>query len=169
MSKLTEKIKEEFKAVIAPTVFFFVALHIVVFIRLLMLKETDITIGSTASVLLTALILGKSVVIADILPFINLYPHKPLAWNVAWKTLIYTLIALLLHYLERLFDFWREGGGLVAANDALLEHIVWPHFWAIQILLLVLVLMYCTVRELVRIIGHDKVVRMFFGPLPDAT
>jgi hypothetical protein len=28
--------------------------------------------------------------------------------------------------------------------------VVWPHFWAIQIFLLVLILMYCTMRELVR-------------------
>jgi len=42
---------------------------------------------------------------------------------------------------------------------------VWPHFWAIQILLVVLVLMYCTMREVIREIGGDKVRQMFFGPL----
>ncbi len=36
----------------------------------------------------------------------------------------------------------------------------------VQIVLLVLILMYCTMRELVRAIGKDKVRRMFFGPLP---
>lgn len=165
MSKLTERIKEEIAAVIPPTLFFFIALHIVVFIRLLMLKQTGLTLGTTASVLLAALILGKAVVIADLLPFINRYPRKPLAYNVAWKTTIYTLIAMLFHYLERLIDFWRDVGSLTAANEKLLGQIVWPHFWAIQILLLVLVLMYCTMRELVRVIGRDKVIRMFFGPL----
>ena len=39
----------------------------------------------------------------------------------------------------------------------------WPHFWGIQILLLILILMYCTMRELARVIGDDKVRRMFFG------
>lgn len=165
MSKLTEKIKEEIAAVIPPTLFFFIALHIVVFIRLLMLEQTGLTLGTTASVSLAALILGKAVVIADLLPFINRYPRKPLAYNVAWKTTVYTLIAMLFHYLERLIDFWRDVGSLTAANEKLLGQIVWPHFWAIQILLLVLVLMYCTMRELVRVIGRDKVIRMFFGPL----
>jgi hypothetical protein len=37
---------------------------------------------------------------------------------------------------------------------------------AIQILLFVLILMYCTMRELVRVIGKDKALRIFFGPLP---
>jgi hypothetical protein len=45
----------------------------------------------------------------------------------------------------------------------LLAEIVWPHFWAIQILLLVLIFFYCTMRELVRVIGRDKVLEIFFG------
>ena len=36
MSKVFEKIKEEFLAVLPPTMFFFAALHIVAFIRVLM-------------------------------------------------------------------------------------------------------------------------------------
>ena len=32
--------------------------------------------------------------------------------------------------------------------------------------LLVLILMYCTGRELVRLIGRDRVMRIFFGPTP---
>jgi hypothetical protein len=78
---------------------------------------------------------------------------------------IYLLIAMLVHYLERLVDYWREAGGLVAGNQKLLAEILWPHFWAIQILLLVLILMYCAMREFVRVIGADQVRRMFFGPL----
>jgi hypothetical protein len=75
------------------------------------------------------------------------------------------LIAMLLHYLEHLVDFWRATGSFVAGNQRLLAEIVWPHFWAIQILLVVLVLMYCTTREVIREIGGDKVRQMFFGPL----
>jgi hypothetical protein len=90
-------------------------------------------------------------------------------YNVAWKTAIYVLIAMLLHYLEHLVDFWREAGGLFPGNQKLLAEIVWPHFWAIQILLVVLILMYCTMREVIREIGGDKVRQMFFGPLQKTT
>ena len=62
------------------------------------------------------------------LPFINRYPDKPLAYNVAWKTTIYVLVAMLIHYLERLVDFWRQAGSLVVGNQKLLAEIVWPHF-----------------------------------------
>ncbi len=100
--------------------FFFVALHIVAFVHVLMLKGTGISPLSSMSVAVAALILGKAVLIADMLPMINRFPNKPLIYNVAWKTLIYLLVATLIHYLEHLVDFWRQAGGLVAGNEKLL-------------------------------------------------
>jgi len=164
MSKLSAKIKEEFYAILPPTIYFFISLHLVVLIRVLMLKGTGITLGTTASVTVSALILGKAVVIADMLPIINRYPDKPLTYNVAWKTLLYALVASLVHYLERLIDFWREAGTFIAGNEKLLAEIVWPHFWAIQIVLMMLITMYCTISEIGRVIGGDKMRHLFFGP-----
>jgi hypothetical protein len=39
-------------------------------------------------------------------------------------------------------------------------------FLGYQIILLVLIVMYCTMHELVRVIGREKVLRIFFGPMP---
>ena len=166
MTKLSSKLKEEFFKLLPPTIFFLVALDIVGFVRALMLKGTGISPLSTMSIAVAALILGKAVLIADMLPMINRFPNKPLIYNVAWKTLLYLLMATLIHYLERLVDFWRQTGSLVAGNEKLLAEIVWPHFWAIQIILLVLIVMYCTMHELVRVIGRQKALRIFFGPMP---
>jgi len=166
MHKILEKLKEEFFAVLPPTIFFFVALHIVTFIRVLMAKGSHFEPLSTISIAVAALILGKAVLIADMLPAINRYPNKPLAYNVAWKTAIYWLMASLIHYVERLIDFSRHAGGIVAGNEKLLAEIVWPHYWAVQIILLILILVYCTARELVRVIGREKILRLFFGPTP---
>ncbi len=118
MTKLFTKLKEEFFALLPPTIFFFVALHIVTFVRVLMLKGTGISPLSSISVAVAALILGKAVLLADMLPMINRFPNKPLIYNVAWKTLIYLLVATLIHYLERLVDFWRQAGGFVAATES---------------------------------------------------
>jgi hypothetical protein len=164
MSKVAGKIREEILALIPPTVFFFVALHVVGLVRVLMVKGTGLPVASSAQIAVGALILGKAVLIADLLPFVNRYPEKPLVYNVAWKTAIYLLIAGLLHYLERLVDFAREAGGVAAGNAKLLAEIVWPQFWAIQIVLLVMILNYCVMHELVRVIGAAKVREMFFGP-----
>ena len=169
MSKLISKLKEEFFAVLPPTIFFFVALYVVAFVRVLMVKGTGLAPLSTASIGITALILGKSVLISDMLPFINRFPERPLVYNIAWKTLIYVLVSALIHYLERLYDFARQAGGIAAGNEKLFAEIVWPHFWAVQIILLVLILMYCTIHELGRVIGKEKLLRIFFGPVPART
>jgi hypothetical protein len=166
MSKVTAKLKEEFLAMIPPTLFFFVALHIIAIVRVLILKGTGLPASTPISLAVAALILGKSVLIADLLPIINRFPEKPLIYNVVWKTLIYLLMSAVIHYLERLYDFSRQAGGIVAGNEKLLSEIVWPHFWAIQIVLLVLIFMYCLMHELTRVIGKEKVHRIFFGPLP---
>src|SRR5262245_18877144 len=166
MQRMLEKIKEECVAVLPPTIFFFVTLHIVALIRVLIAKGSQFTPLSTASIAVAALILGKAVLIADMHPAINRYPNEPLVYNVAWKTTIYLFIATVIHYLERLVEFSRQAASLAAGNEKLLAEIVWPHFWAVQIVLFVLILMYCTGRELVRLIGRDRVLRAFFGPMP---
>jgi hypothetical protein len=160
------KLKEEFFKLLPPTIFFFVALHIVTFVRVLMLKGTGVAPSSSVSIAVAALILGKAVLLADMVPMINRFPNEPLIYNVAWKTLIYWLMATLIHYVERLIDFWRQTGGFAAGNRKLLSEIIWPHFWAIQIILFVLIAMYCMMHELVRVIGKEKVMRIFFGPVP---
>jgi hypothetical protein len=163
MSKVSEKIKEEFLALLPPTVFFFIALHVVALVRSLMVEGSGLPVISSAQIAMGSLILGKAVLLADLMPAINRFPDRPLAYNVAWKTTIYFVIATFLHYLERLFDFWKEAGGFAAANEKLLAAIVWPHFVGIQIILLVLILNYCVLRELGRVMGSDRLLAMFFG------
>jgi len=121
---------------------------------------------STVSIAVGSLILGKAVLIADMLPAINRFPDKPRAYKVIWKTVIYLVIASVIHYLERLIDFSRHAGGVIAGNERMLAEMVWPHFWAVEILIFVLILIYCTARELVRVIGREEAIRLFFGPTP---
>jgi len=162
MNKAVEKLKEEFLAVLPPTLFFFIALHIVGLVRVLMTKGTGLPITSSAQIALAALIIGKAVLLADLWPPINRFPEKPLIYNIVWKTVIYYLVASLIHYLERLYDFAKEAGGLVAGNEKLLSEIVWAHFWALQIILLVIIFNYCVIRELGRVLGETRMIRMFF-------
>jgi hypothetical protein len=149
-----------------PTIFFFVVLHLVAIIRALSMRGAGLTLPTSASVTIAALVLGKSVLVANMLPFINRFPEKPLIWNVGWKTLIYTPVAMLVHYLEHLYDYWKEAPGLVAANRMLIAEMNWSNFWAIQILLVTLIINYCTIAELARLIGRDKLKSMFFVPMP---
>jgi hypothetical protein len=163
VSKISSRIKHELVAVIPPTVFFFIAFQLIAFTRALMLQEYGIRVSTFVTASIAALVVAKVVLIVDLLPFVNRFPEEPLIYNVVWKTVFYLVVALLVRYVEHLIPFVREHGDLVMANRRLLDEVVWPHFWAIQIWLLVLFFVYCALRELIRVLGRDRALNMFFG------
>lgn len=163
MSRLSATLKKEFFELLPPTIFFFIALTLVALVRMLMLNGTGVPTSTLLSVAVSALILGKSVLIADLLPFINRYPSKPLLYNILWKTAIYLVAATIIHYLERLYDFWRETGSFVAGNQKLLDTMVWPQFWGIHIFLCVLIFIYCLLHEVARVLGRDRMRQLFLS------
>ena len=163
MSGRTERIKHEMLELLPPTIFFLIAFHIIAISRALMLREYGVRVSAAAGATIAALIVAKVVLIADHLPFINRFPEKPLIYNVVWKTVIYLFGALVVHYLEHLVPLWWREGAFAAANHRLLEEVVWTHFWAIQLWLVVLLFVYCAFREFIRAVGRREVMRMFFG------
>ena len=163
MQRCWHWLKHEFHAVLPPTIFFLIAFHIVVFDRRLMLREYDLPLSSIAEATVAALLIAKVVLITDTLPFINRFPDKPLIYNMVWKTVIYVAGALLIHYLEYLVPLWWRTGDVGVANRQLVHEIVWPHFWAIQLWLIVLLFVYCALRELIRALGREQIVDMVFG------
>jgi len=80
-----------------------------------------------------------------------------------WKTAIYVVASLFVHYLEHFIPLWWKTGSFAEGNRDLWREIVWPHFWAIQLWLTVLIFVYCAMRELIRVIGRERIVHMFFG------
>jgi len=163
MSQVWAKVKHEIIEVIPPTIFFLVSFHIVLLDRALMAREYGLQPASMLGATIGALLVAKVVLLADMLPAINRFPEKPLIYNVLWKTAIYVAASLFVHYLEHLVPLWWRLGSFGAANEQLRSEMVWPHFWAIQLWLVVLIFVYCTMRELVRVIGRERVLQIFFG------
>lgn len=163
MSRIRARLKHEILEAIPPAVFFFFAFHLIAFTRALMLEQYGIEVSTFANVTVGALVVAKVVLIADLLPFVNRFPEKPLIYNVLWKTLIYLIAAFVVRYVEHLVSFLREHGDFLLANRHLIDEVVWPHFWFVQVWLLVLFLAYCSGRELVRALGPGRMRQMFFG------
>lgn len=162
MSKLIHKLKHELRELLPVMLFFFIAFQLLALTQRLMLKEYGIRASTFLAATIMALVVAKVVVLSDLLPLVNRFPEKPLTYNVVWKTVIYFVASLAVRYVEHLIEFWRKSPSFEAANRRMVAEIVWPHFWAVQLWLLILLLVYCAFRELVRALGREKIIRMFF-------
>jgi hypothetical protein len=165
MNTMVSRIKKEIVGVFPAAIFFFIAFQLLALTRALILEEYGIQVSTFVNATIAALIVAKIVLIVDMMPFVNRYPHKPLIYNVLWKTIIYFSAALAVRYVEHLIPFVRDYGDLALANRHLLDKVIWPHFWGVQIWLLVYFFMFCTIRELIRVLGQERVRTMFFGPV----
>src|SRR5215831_20905762 len=130
MRKIFSKIKHEILQVIPPTIFFFCSFQVIAYTRALMLRHYGIEVTTFVAATVAALVVGKVVLVADHIPFVNQFPEKPLIYNVVWKTVIYVAAAFLVRYAEHLFSFWRKYKDLGVANQHLVEEVSWPRFWA---------------------------------------
>ncbi len=168
MSTLGEKLKHELRELIPVTVFFLATFQLLALTQALMLEQFGIRVSAFLTATVMALVVAKVVLITDHFPLVNRFSDKPLSYSVVWKTAIYFVASLVVRYVEHLIHFWRQTGTFAEANRRLFEEIVWPHFWGVQLWLLILLLVYCTFRELVRALGRERVIVMFFhdGPGP---
>lgn len=163
MNIFLAKVKHEILSLIPPTLFFFFAIGLLVLTKRLMLQQYGTPLSDLAAVVGGALIVGKVVLIADALPLINKFPERPLIYNIVWKTIIYVLAAFLVRLAEHIVPPIIKYGSFREALTRLADEIVWPHFLVIFLWLSVLLFVYCALRELIRVIGRDQVVRLFFG------
>ncbi len=163
MSTFGHKVKHFIQDWIPPAVFFFVAFQLLAFTKSLMLRQYGIDVKTFVEATIGALVVSKVVALADLLPFINRFPGRPLMYNIAWKTGVYFVAALVVRYLEAFIDFYRKQHEILGANRHMLDELVWPHFWAIQIWLMVLLLVYCAMDALVSALGRDRTLQLFFG------
>ena len=164
MSNIIQRLKREILGAIPTVVFFFIVFQLLALTRALILKQYGIEVSTFLNAAIAAAIVGKAVLVADLLPFVNRFPNKPLIYNVVWKTFIYMVASLLVLYVERLIPFIREYKNLTVAISHLLDEVVWPHFWLVQLWLLFCLLIYCITREVGRFLGREQIRSMFFGP-----
>ena len=165
MNRIIERVKREFVGIIPTAVYFFIAFQLLALTRALILKQYEIEISTFVAATVGALIVAKVIMIVDLLPFVNRFPDKPLVYNVIWKTAIYLITAFFIRYVEHLFYFVRKYGDIAVANSRLLDEVIWPHFWLVQIWLFVLFLMYCLLKELNRVLGRERLRSIFLGPV----
>jgi len=162
MPKLVHLIFHEFKKALPPTIFFLVVFHVSMFIGHLDEESLGITVTRSGAAMIGALVLGKIYLLLDERRFVNLSPGTPLVHVTLWKTFLYAVLASVALFLEELIPLAVHHSSLCQAFEEYKSKIIWPRFWANHILLILWVLVYCVVSGLIRIIGKDRVISIYF-------
>ena len=133
------------------------------FTRALIAHQYGITIASSASATIGALIVGKSILIADALPLFKWFCQKRLIYNVAWRIFLYVIIVLLFQFLEELIPLISKYGAISTASEHVIEEIKWARFWATLLVLIVFLVIYSAATTVIGAIGRNEFLEIFFG------
>ncbi|MFZ4701086.1 MAG: hypothetical protein ACOYMG_13635, partial [Candidatus Methylumidiphilus sp.] len=81
MNRLFKWLKDETLELLPPVLFFLVALNLMHWIESLFLEDKGISLGNFLGPSIGALIVGKALLIADMLPVVNVFRNRPLIYN----------------------------------------------------------------------------------------
>jgi hypothetical protein len=158
---------EEFLQILPVWAFFFLSFGLVALIRSMTFGEYHIQPLQPPEYLLGSLIMAKAVLLIDAFMKNRGLHGRPLIYGTLLNTGLYFLGALVLHYFEQTISRIRHQhiGFAEASHEAVLA-LEKPSFLAIMLSVLALTFAFCMVRELVRCIGSDRFMEMFFGRHP---
>lgn len=146
----------------SPTILYFVVtFQLIVITQMLLMSRDHVPFDILITAVVAALVVAKGVVLIDMLPIFRNDATKPIAINIFHKAPFYLLAGFGARFLEQKVTMMlhpqHEPGLDVLQFPA-------PGFWAVQIWLAVLMLLYLTLREVVIAVGPADFTVRFFGP-----
>ncbi|MDD5137113.1 MAG: hypothetical protein PHX20_00360 [Candidatus Omnitrophica bacterium] len=154
--------REEFRKVFPAVLYFFCAINLFNLTFGWMMESEGIRLMTFPRIIISSLIIGKVMLIADAMPFLNIFSSKPLIYNTLWKTSIYSFFGFLFLAAEKLVPFFFKYS-MGIAWQRMVNDTPWPRFCTAQIWLTILFLLFVVFRELHIALGKDKLRQIFFG------
>jgi hypothetical protein len=161
-SRAVALVVHEIKEVIPPIVFFAVGFNLIELTTQLVLDDYLARFANYLVATGAALVVGKAVILANLLPFLRRFDTAPLIRPILFKTVVYTFVALLVRCLEKLLEYWFGGGTIAGIPDYVANHFSWHFHAAVQIWIFVLFFIYVSATELDARLGHGKLARILF-------
>src|SRR6516162_8228188 len=96
---------KEFKEVWPPTLFFAAGFNLLVLTINLILADYLASFASFLIATTTALVVGKSVLVADAMPFLRRFDRAPMIQPILFKTTLYWAVVFLVRFLEKLVEY----------------------------------------------------------------
>lgn len=160
--RLVRVLVSEFNRSLPPMLFFVVGFNLIALTQRLILTEQPVQHVSLALVTAAALVVGRSVVIAEKLPFLRCFDRAPLIQPILFKTAMYWAVALVARllqaYIRYSVDHWRVD----VISVPLATYFEWHRFFFVQIWILVLFLIYATGAELNALFGDGELGKILF-------
>src|SRR5215813_7571045 len=157
----------ELREMLPPTIFFFVGFNLIVLTTNLILADYLAAFGNFIVATAAALVVGKSVLVANAMALLRRYDRAPLIQPILFKTAMYWAVVFVARLLEHFVRFWLiEGNPLGDFLPHMIATFSWHRFAAIQIWILVLFLIYVTASELNHLLGHGELWRLLFTHRP---
>jgi hypothetical protein len=162
-SRLSAFLIKELRELLPPTVFFAVGFNLIILTTNLILADYLRSFGNFLVATMAALVVGKSVLVADAMPFLRHFDKAPMIEPVLFKTIVYWAVVFLVRFLEKLVEYLFGGGTLGGIPEYVATHFTWHRFAAIQIWIFVLFLIYTSVAELNARLGKGELRTIFFN------
>lgn len=161
-SRLLAFMLKELREVLPPTLFFAIGFNLIVLTTQLVLDEYLVHFANFMVATMAALVVGKSVLVANALPFFRRFDTAPIIQPVLFKTVIYWAVVFLVRFLEKLVEYWSAGGTFGGIPEYIAAHFSWHRFSAIQIWIFALFLVYTTGAELNALFGQGELAKILF-------
>jgi hypothetical protein len=161
-SRLLAFVLKELREVWPPTLFFAISFNLLALTTQLILSDYLIHLWNFMLATTAALVVGKSVLVANALPFFRRFDTAPMIQPVLFKSSVYWAVVFVVRFLERLVEYFFAGGTLSGIPGYMSTHFTWDRFAAIQIWIFVLFLVYTSVAELNARLGNGELMKIFF-------
>lgn len=163
-ARMGQILLHEFHDIWPPILFFFIGFNLILFTKRLILSAYLIQFTGFAIATVSALIVGKAVLVADLMPFLRRFDGAPLAQPILFKTVVYSLFVSVARLLEAFIEYLFAGGAVGRGGyiEQQLGSFSWPQFIATQIWIVVLFLVYVTASEINRLLGDGELFKIFF-------
>lgn len=164
LEKIYMILKREFFSILPAFIFCLIAFNILNFTENLFLKNDSLnTTYNFWGVFFFTAVTAKVLIAANHLPLINLFPNSPLIFNIVWKTSIYEALNGCVRVLIRIYDVTGFSQGFLNSIENGILQIDFYKFLAVQIWYMVFFFIFITADEMVRVVGKEKVRKLFFG------
>lgn len=164
MSKFINIVTKEIFEALPAMIFFLILFHLIGTSKAVILNDYSFTAMRAVGATMGALIVAKAVLIVETLPIGHYFSSRRIL-NMLWRTLMYSLMALLFHFLEELIPYIIKHGEILSGIKTMIEDITWIFFAVMTAWIVFGLFLFTLITELVELVGRDKLKNVLFSRL----